>query len=87
MGHHHDLSANNKIPDVLEISLTEVISPVVSSQLYMVQTPVAGITWKNQSMLVETDQGAALCPNSILTYIDLTSFCIYKSVFQLPSKW
>ena len=87
MGDHHDLNSHKKIPDALEISQTDVISPVVSSQEYMVQTPAAGITRKNQSMLVATDQGASLLPNGILTYSDLTSFCIYKSVFQLSSKW
>ena len=55
MGHHHYLSDNNKHPDVLEISPEDMLSPVVSSQGYMVKSPAAVITPQNKSMLVETD--------------------------------
>ena len=38
------------------------------------KSPAAGITCQNQSMLVETDRGAALHTNVILTHSDPTYF-------------
>ena len=46
--------------------MVDVILPVVSSQGSIVMTPVADITRHNKSMLVPTDQGAALHPNVLL---------------------
>ena len=68
-------------------SLVDVISPVLRSKGYMVKTPEVDITWQNQYMLVETDQGEALHSNGILTQSYTTSFCICRSVLHLPSKW
>ena len=39
MGHHHDLYAHKKVPDALERSLADVISPDVMSQVFMMKTP------------------------------------------------
>ena len=64
-----------------------MIYPVIRSKGYMAKTPVAGITRWNQSMKVATDRGAALQPNGLLTPSDPISFCICKSVLNLPSKW
>ena len=74
MDHYNDFSSHNKHPDVLVIYPSYVISPVVRSQGYMVKTPKAGIIRKNQSMMVETDQGASIQPNGILTHSNPTSF-------------
>ena len=87
MGHHNNLYDHNKHLDALERYLDDVIYPVVMSQESMVNNPVAGITRKNQSMLVETYRGGALHPNGLLTHSDTTQFCISKSLFHLPSKW
>ena len=40
----------------------------------MVKTPAAGISQKNQAMLVATDRVAALHPHGILTHSDSTLF-------------
>ena len=73
MGHHYDFYYHNtKRPDSLERSLEDVNSPVVRSQVSMVNTPGTGIIWQNKSMLVATDQGAAPHPNGLLTHSDPT---------------
>ena len=54
MGNNHDLSDNNKHSDYLEISLANMVSPVVRSQGYMLMTTEVGIIQQNQSMLVVT---------------------------------
>ena len=87
MGHHNDLYDHYKIPDALEISLSDMIYPGLRSQGSMVKTPVEYITIHNQSMLVETKHGEALIPNGLLTYSDPVIFFIFKSLIYLPSKW
>ena len=58
MVHHNDLSDHNERPAALSRSLTDIIYPVVTSQVYMVKNPATGITWQNQSMVVATDERA-----------------------------
>ena len=72
MVYNHDLYSHNKRPDTLEISLMKVISPVVRSQGYRVNTSAVGITRKNQSMLVATGRALDLHPNGLLTHSDPT---------------
>ena len=91
MGNNNDWSDNKKHSDYLAISLANMVSPVVRSQGYMVNnpvknTPVAGIKWKNQSMLVANDWGVDICLNGLLTHSDPTYFFIFKLVFHLSSK-
>ena len=84
MVHHHELSAHNKLPDALEMYLSYMIYPDVRYKGSMMKTPEAGITWHNQSILVETDQGADIHSKGLLTHSDPTSFFIFKPVFHLP---
>ena len=44
IGHHHYLSAHNKIPDALAISMVDLIYPVLRSHVFMANNPVAFIT-------------------------------------------
>ena len=51
----------------------------------MLKTPEAGITWKNQSMLMAADQGVSLRPNVLLTQSDPTSF-LFASQYSTYRK-
>ena len=63
MSYNHNFSSYTKLPDALEISLEDVISPVIKRKGSMVSNPEASVTWKAQSFGIDFPRGCSLPKN------------------------